>query len=113
MNSNLFHNIANIAMIVIAGVTAVLTAMGCTTLPSGELECSNITFLSPTVATLIITAIGVVRCSSISCGTGCPGSPNASRPSSDLARNLQAAARARRVCRTAGREARHRKGGAR
>jgi len=61
MNSNLFHNIANIAMIVIAGVTAVLTAMGCTTLPSGELECSNITFLSPTVATLIITAIGVVK----------------------------------------------------
>jgi len=61
MNSNLFHNIANIAMIVIAGVTAVLTAMGCTTLPSGELECSNITFLSPTVATLIITAIGIVK----------------------------------------------------
>jgi len=60
MNSNLFHNIANIAMIVIAGVTAVLTAMGCTTL-SGELECSNITFLSPTVATLIITAIGVLK----------------------------------------------------
>jgi len=61
MNSNLFHNIGNIAMIVIAGVTAVLTAMGCTTLPSGELECSNITFLSPTVATLIITAIGIVK----------------------------------------------------
>ena len=61
MNSNLFHNIANIAMIFIAGITAVLTAMGCTTLPSGELECSNITFLSPTVATLIITAIGVVK----------------------------------------------------
>ena len=61
MNSNLFHNIANIAMIVIAGATAILTAMGCTTLPNGELECSNITFLSPTVATLIITAIGIVK----------------------------------------------------
>lgn len=61
MNSNLFHNIINVVMILIAGVTAVLTAMGCVTLPSGDLECTETLFLSPTVATAIVTALGIVK----------------------------------------------------
>ena len=61
MNSNLFHNIANVAMIVIAGLTAVLTSMGCTTLPSGELECTDIMFLTPELAAWIITGLGVLK----------------------------------------------------
>jgi len=40
MNSNLFHNLANIASLVLAAATAVLIASGCTTLPTGGLECS-------------------------------------------------------------------------
>lgn len=40
MNSNLFHNIANVASLVLAGATAVLLATGCTTLPTGGIECS-------------------------------------------------------------------------
>lgn len=40
MNSNFFHNIANIASLVLAGATAILLATGCTTLPNGGLECS-------------------------------------------------------------------------
>lgn len=61
MNTNLIHNIINIAMIVIAGLTAVLTAMGCTTLANGDLECSNVQFLSPTLATAILTGLGVIK----------------------------------------------------
>lgn len=61
MNSNLFHNLANIAMVVIAAVTAVLTATGCTTLPDGSIECSASSWLSPEIAALVITIIGVVK----------------------------------------------------
>lgn len=61
MNSNLFHNIANILMIVVAGLSAVLLQMGCTTLPSGELECTQITWLTPTLAATIVTILGVAK----------------------------------------------------
>lgn len=61
MNTNLIHNIINIAMILIAGLTAVLTAMGCATLPGGDLECSNVQFLTPTLATTVITVLGIVK----------------------------------------------------
>ena len=61
MNSNLFHNIANILMAVIAAATAILTAIGCTTLANGDLECSGATWLSPTVATAIITGLAISK----------------------------------------------------
>lgn len=61
MNTNLIHNIINITMILIAGLTAVLTALGCTTLPGGDLECSNVQFLTPTLATTVITVLGIVK----------------------------------------------------
>lgn len=61
MNSNLFHNIANIAMIAIAGVTAAMVAMGCTETSTGALECSESTLLSPGTATMIIAALGVIK----------------------------------------------------
>ena len=61
MNSNLFHNIANVVMIVIVGATAIMTYLGCTTLPNGELECTTTMFISPATATLIVTVIGMVK----------------------------------------------------
>lgn len=61
MNTNLIHNIINIVMIVLAGLTAVLTALGCTSLPNGDLECSNVQFLSPTLATATLTGLGIVK----------------------------------------------------
>lgn len=61
MNSNLFHNIANILMVIVAGVTAVLTQIGCTTLPNGDLECTDIVFISPQTAAIIITVLGVLK----------------------------------------------------
>lgn len=61
MNTNLVHNIINIVMILLAGATAILTALGCTTLPTGDLECSNVQFLSPTLATAILTGLGILK----------------------------------------------------
>lgn len=56
MNSNLFHNLANIASLVLAGATAVLIASGCTTLPTGGLECSA-SWISPVYTTYGIMAL--------------------------------------------------------
>lgn len=61
MNTNLIHNILNVLMIVIAGLTAALTAAGCTTLANGDLECSKVVWLSPTLATTVITVLGAVK----------------------------------------------------
>lgn len=56
MNSNLFHNIANIASLVLAGATAVMIASGCTTLPTGGLECSA-SWINPAYTTYAIMAL--------------------------------------------------------
>lgn len=56
MNSNLFHNIANIASLVLAGATAVMIATGCTHLPSGAMECSK-SFIDPKWTTFAIMGL--------------------------------------------------------
>jgi len=56
MNSNLFHNIANIASLVLAGATGIMIASGCTTLPTGGLECSK-SFINPAWTTWAIMGI--------------------------------------------------------
>lgn len=56
MNSNLFHNIANIASLVLAGATAVLIASGCTTTATGALECSA-SFINPAATSLAVMAL--------------------------------------------------------
>lgn len=61
MNSNLFHNLVNVVTLLIALLTSILTALGCTTLPTGELECSSATWLSPTVAAGIIAFLQVLK----------------------------------------------------
>lgn len=60
MNSNLFHNIANIVMVVLAMATAGLLATGCTTLANGVLECSK-SWIDPTWSVMIIGALGVLK----------------------------------------------------
>lgn len=56
MNSNMFHNIANIASLVLAGATAALLASGCTTLPTGAIECSG-SWINPAYTTIGITVL--------------------------------------------------------
>lgn len=60
MNSNAFHNIANIVMALLALVTAVLTAIGCTTLPNGAMECSQ-SVLSPEVSAWVLAGLAGLK----------------------------------------------------
>lgn len=56
MNSNLFHNIANVASLVLAAATAIMLATGCTTLVTGELECSA-SWLKPEWTSIAIVGL--------------------------------------------------------
>lgn len=56
MNSNLFHNITNIASLVLAGATAVMIASGCTMLPTGGLECSA-SWINPAYTSIAIMGL--------------------------------------------------------
>jgi hypothetical protein len=60
VNSNLVHNILNVAIALTAGVTAALLATGCTTLPTGGLECSA-SWIDPTYTTVAVTGMGVLK----------------------------------------------------
>ena len=60
MNSNLFHNILNVAIAVLGAVTAFLLATGCTQTAVGVLECSK-SWIDPTYTTVAISVLGVVK----------------------------------------------------
>ena len=60
MNTNLIHNVLNIAIAVLAGVSAFLLATGCTTLPTGQLECSQ-SWIDPAVAALLVTVLSGLK----------------------------------------------------
>lgn len=62
MNSNLFHNIANVLSLALAAVTAILIASGCVATPIGTFDCSA-SWIDPTYtvgAVAIIQAIKLV-----------------------------------------------------
>ena len=60
MNSNLFHNIANVLIAVLAMLTAGLLATGCTQAVTGVLECSN-SWIDPVYSTVAIAALGGLK----------------------------------------------------
>lgn len=60
MNTNLIHNILNVAIAVTSGATAVMLATGCTTLPTGVLECSQ-SWVKPEAAALVVTGLAVAK----------------------------------------------------
>jgi len=60
MNTNLFHNILNVVIALLAAVTAFLIASGCTTLPTGVLECSQ-SWISPGLTTTIIAVLAFLK----------------------------------------------------
>jgi hypothetical protein len=59
-NSNAVHNILNVAIALLGAATAFLLATGCTTLPTGALECSG-SWISPTYTAIAITGLGVLK----------------------------------------------------
>lgn len=60
MNSNFFHNILNVVIALIAAFTAFLIATGCTTLPTGGLECSA-SWVAPEWTAIAVTVLGVLK----------------------------------------------------
>lgn len=60
MNSNLIHNILNVAIAATAGATAFLIATGCTELPGGVLECSS-SWVDPKITTGLVAGMGLVK----------------------------------------------------
>lgn len=60
MNSNTFHNIANILSLLLAAATAALIASGCTTLPTGVFECSQ-SWISPTYTSVTIAVLQALK----------------------------------------------------
>lgn len=60
MNSNLFHNVANIGIAVVAGATAFMLATGCTALPTGSIECSQ-SWVDPTWSVGIVTGLALLK----------------------------------------------------
>lgn len=60
MNSNLIHNILNIAIAVTAGYTAFLLATGCVSLPTGTLDCAE-SWVSPAVTSWSVAGMGILK----------------------------------------------------
>ena len=60
MNSNLFHNILNIVIALVAALTSFLIATGCTALPTGGLECSA-SWIDPKWTTIAITGLAFLK----------------------------------------------------
>ena len=60
MNSNLFHNIVNVLIVVIAACSAALVAAGCTTLSTGNLDCSA-SMIGPQWGFYAVAALGALK----------------------------------------------------
>lgn len=60
MNSNMFHNLANVASLVLAALTAVLMASGCVTTATGGFDCAG-SWINPSYTTAGIAALQVVK----------------------------------------------------
>ena len=59
-NTNTLHNLMNVVIALLAAVTAFLIATGCTTLPTGSLECSQ-SWINPAYTTGAIAVLGAVK----------------------------------------------------
>ncbi len=60
MNTNLFHNIANVASLALAGTTAMLLASGCSQNGDSLFDCSQ-SWINPTYTTAAVAALQGVK----------------------------------------------------
>lgn len=60
MNTNLIHNVLNVAMAVTAGATAFMVATGCTTNMNGALDCSA-SWIPVEYSTIAVTVMAVSK----------------------------------------------------
>ena len=60
LNSNFLHNCLNVLIVLIPAITAGLSAWGCTTLPTGAIDCSAST-IPPQYSGALIALLGVLK----------------------------------------------------
>ena len=60
MNTNMFHNIANVTSLTLAGMTAMLLASGCSQDIGDMFDCSQ-SWLNPTYTTAAIAALQGIK----------------------------------------------------
>ena len=60
MNTNLFHNIANVASLALAGTTAMLLASGCSQNLDSLFDCSQ-SWINPTYTTATIAGLQGIK----------------------------------------------------
>jgi hypothetical protein len=60
VNTNLFHNIANVTSLALAGTTAMLLASGCNQGADGLFDCST-SWIDPTYTTAAIAALQLIK----------------------------------------------------
>lgn len=59
-NSNTFHNVANVLIVLLSAGEAGLLATGCTTLVNGQIECAH-SWINPSIAPMLVLLLGVVK----------------------------------------------------
>ena len=60
MNTNLFHNIANVASLALAGMTAMLLASGCSQNAVSMFDCSH-SWINPTYTTAAVAGLQGIK----------------------------------------------------
>src|SRR4051794_4133809 len=60
VNTNLFHNIANVASLALASITAMLLASGCSQGADGLFDCST-SWIDPTYTTAAIAVLQLIK----------------------------------------------------
>lgn len=60
LNANTIHNILNALLVLVGAATGGLLAAGCTQAATGAIDCTH-SFVNPTYAGYIMTAIGVLK----------------------------------------------------
>lgn len=60
VNANTVHNILNIGLIVVGGITGGLLAAGCTENAAGVISCTH-ALIDPTYLGYVVTAIGALK----------------------------------------------------
>lgn len=72
LNANTLHNILNVVLVVVGGLTGALLAAGCVQIAGGSLDCSH-ALIPPADAGYVVTAIGALKIVMNICRDGITG----------------------------------------
>lgn len=90
MNTNLMHNLLNIAIALISGASAFLLATGCTSMVNGQLDCSA-SWINPAWAAAIASGLAVMKLVINAARDGFPGMAKPQPPVADQVKTITVA----------------------